>query len=98
MPAMHFDLRWPDQSETRCYSPSLVIKDYFTPGASYPLPEFMDKTREALEIASERVRSKFGFACSRAIDQLAELERIAQGFEDLQHAKVEVLRFDENVG
>jgi len=96
MPAMHFHLRWPDGSVTRCYSPSLVIKDYFQPGAGYPLPQFMDQVREALNIASERVRAKFGFACSAAMDQLAELERTARRFDDSQDtAQVQVLSFDE---
>ncbi|RZL03852.1 MAG: MSMEG_0570 family nitrogen starvation response protein [Rubrivivax sp.] len=96
MPAMHFHLRWPDGRETRCYSPSLVIKDYFQPGSSYPLPQFMAQVREALNIASERVRAKFGFACSAAMDQLAELERQAQRFDDTQDtAQVQVLSFDE---
>jgi len=93
MPAMHFHLRWPDRSETRCYSPSLVIKDYLVPGSSYPLPEFLDRSREALHIASERVRAKFGYACSMAMDQLAQIEATAERFD--AQAEVEVLRFDE---
>lgn len=96
MPAMHFHLRWPDGSDTRCYSPSLVIKDYFQPGQTYPLPDFMRQVREALNIASERVRAKFGFACSAAMDQLAELERQALRFEASRDtAQVQVLSFDE---
>lgn len=93
MPAMHFHLRWPDRSETRCYSPSLVIKDYLVPGSSYPLPEFLARSREALHIASERVRAKFGYACSMAMDQLAQIEATAERFD--AQAEVEVLRFDE---
>ncbi len=93
MPAMHFHLRWPDRSETRCYSPSLVIKDYLVPGSAYPLPEFLARSREALHIASERVRAKFGYACSRAMDQLAQIEATAERFD--AQAEVEVLRFDE---
>jgi uncharacterized repeat protein (TIGR04042 family) len=27
MPEMHFHVRWPDRTHSRCYSPSLVIKD-----------------------------------------------------------------------
>ncbi|QAZ39239.1 MSMEG_0570 family nitrogen starvation response protein [Methylibium sp. Pch-M] len=93
MPAMHFHLRWPDRSETRCYSPSLVIKDYLVPGSRYPLPEFLARSREALHIASERVRAKFGYACSMAMDQLAQIEATAERFD--AQAEVEVLRFDE---
>jgi uncharacterized repeat protein (TIGR04042 family) len=92
---MHFHLRWPDGSVTRCYSPSLVIQDYFQPGTAYPLPQFMAQVREALNIASERVRAKFGFACSQALDQLAELESLAQRFANLDNARVDVLSFDD---
>ena len=94
MPAMHFHLRWPDRSETRCYSPSLVIKDYLQPGSSYPLPDFVQRSREALNIASERVRAKYGFACSMAMDQLAHIEATAERFGP--DTQVEVLAFDES--
>jgi uncharacterized repeat protein (TIGR04042 family) len=96
MPAMHYRLRWPDATESLCYSPSLVIKDYFEPGVDYPLPEFMDKVREATHIASERVRAKFGFACSRAHDQLDEIESAAGRFHETPGARVAVVAFVEN--
>jgi uncharacterized repeat protein (TIGR04042 family) len=94
MPVMHFHVRWPDASETRCYSPSLVVQDFLTPRQDYPLPDFLARTREALGIASERVRAKFGFACSQAMDQLAEIEHIARRFDQQPGATVTVLRFD----
>jgi uncharacterized repeat protein (TIGR04042 family) len=93
MPAMHFNLRWPDQAETRCYSPSLVIKDYLVPDTRYPMPEFMQRIREALNVASDRVRAKYGFACSMAMDQLAQIESRAARFDAA--SEVEVIRFDE---
>lgn len=80
MPAMYFEVRWPDQQETRCYSPSSVIQDYLQPGADYRLADFLAKVREALSMASERVRAKYGFACSQAMDQLAEIEAMAARF------------------
>lgn len=95
MPAMHFHLRWPDGRAARCYSPSLVIKDYFEPGTRVPLPEFMPRIREALSIASERVRAKYGFACSMALDQLAQIEAQAAPFAALAGAAVEVTAFEE---
>jgi uncharacterized repeat protein (TIGR04042 family) len=93
MPAMHFQLRWPDASQTRCYSPSLVIKDHFEVGVRYRLPEFMARVREALNTASERVRAKFGFACSLAQDELARIESIAARFEP--QSEVEIIAFGE---
>ncbi|GAB4058741.1 MSMEG_0570 family nitrogen starvation response protein [Uliginosibacterium sediminicola] len=95
MPVMHFRVRLPDSTELNCYSPSLVIKDFLTPGTRYPMADFMSRSREALNIASERVRAKYGYACSSAMDQLAELEAHAQRFANLPDAQVEVLGFEE---
>lgn len=95
MPAMHFTVRWPDATETRCYSPSLVIKDYFAPGSRYPLPDFMRSVREALHIASELVRAKYGFACSAAMDQLADLEQRAARWGDDPQQHIDLVSFDE---
>lgn len=96
MPAMHFHLRRPDGREARCYSPSLVIKDYVVPETAYPLDDFLSRTREALGIASERVRAKYGFACSMAMDQLAQIEAEAAAFAHRPEAAVQVLAFDES--
>jgi uncharacterized repeat protein (TIGR04042 family) len=93
MPEMLFKVRWPDQQDSTCYSPSLIVQDYLTPGASYPLDDFLQRVREALEIASERVRAKYGFACSRAMDQWAEIEATAQRFKDQPDAQVHVIGF-----
>jgi uncharacterized repeat protein (TIGR04042 family) len=95
VPAMHYRLRWPDDSEWTCYCPSLVIKDYFDPGGTYPLPEFMRRIREATQIASDRVMAKFGFLCSRAGDELAALESQAARFADRVDAHVHVIEFQE---
>ncbi|HEX6705843.1 MAG TPA: MSMEG_0570 family nitrogen starvation response protein [Albitalea sp.] len=95
MPAMHYHLRWPDASVSTCYSPSLVIKDFFEPGRAYALADFLQRVREATQIASDRVAAKFGFACSRAADQLAEIESRAARFAEQPLARVEILRFEE---
>jgi uncharacterized repeat protein (TIGR04042 family) len=94
MPEMHFIVRWPDGQEQTCYSPSLVVQDFLTPGQSYPLGDFLQRTSEALTIASERVRAKYGFACSRAMDQWADIAAHASGFQQEPDAAVQVLRFD----
>ena len=93
MPAMHFDIRWPDATQSHCYSPSLIIQDYLVLGEQYALPIFLEKVREALRIASERVHAKFGFFCSAANDQLAQIEAKAAAFSDHPNATVEVLAF-----
>ena len=78
MPEMHFRIRWPDGRREACYSPSLVIKDYFAPGQSYALPDFVAKSRDALTVASERVRARYGFPCSLALGQLGRIEAEAK--------------------
>jgi uncharacterized repeat protein (TIGR04042 family) len=76
-----------------CYSPSLVIGDFFKPGEAYALDDFVERSRQALGIASERVREKYGFACSAAMDQLAQIERGAERFRDQPEATVKVIEF-----
>ncbi len=93
MPEMHVLLRWPDRSESRCYSPSVVIRDFLVAGTDYALPEFIDRARTALRIASERVRVKYGFECTRAHAQLAALEEQAARFE--AQCRVAVLACEE---
>ncbi|MFG2784176.1 MSMEG_0570 family nitrogen starvation response protein [Streptomyces prunicolor] len=90
MPEMYFDVRWPDGLTQRCYSPSTIVEDYFTPGAEYELAEFVERSRTALGIAGERVREKFGFFCTGASDQLARIERTAAAYGDIGGAKVTV--------
>jgi uncharacterized repeat protein (TIGR04042 family) len=94
MPEMHFLVRWPDESVQRCYSPSLVIKDFFTPSESYPVAEFVQRSRTALDIASERVRLKYGYGCAHAVVQLEQIERVALRF-DAPDARVTVEAFEE---
>lgn len=77
MPEMHFVVRWPDGGEMRCYSPSLVVREYLEVGRAYSLGDFLTRSRTMLHIGSERVRAKYGYACSAALDQLAAIEERA---------------------
>jgi uncharacterized repeat protein (TIGR04042 family) len=93
MPEMRFLIRWPDGRRESCYSPSLVITDFLREGESYPVPDFLQRSREALQIASERVRAKYGHACSLALGQLARIEATAAQFEGQEDAHVACERF-----
>lgn len=79
MPEVRFSIRWPDGSEESCYSPSTAIKRHLNAGQIYPLAEFLERARAGLNEASDRVAAKYGFACSSAMDQLAQIEASAQG-------------------
>jgi len=95
MPEMRFTIRWPDGASERCYSPSLVVKDYFSPGDSYPLAEFLARSRTALLIASDRVKAKYGRPCSLALAQLARIEAGCRSFTHIEGARIGVDSFDE---
>ena len=94
MPEIHFRIRWPDQSETRCYSPSTTIMQFLTADRSYPLSEFLGLSRKALEHGSERVRQKYGYGCAQAQLQIEEIERLAVRFIDTPAACVSVVDFE----
>ena len=93
MPEMTFRVRWPDGKEADCYSPSLVIRDHFTPGQDYPVHEFLEKADTALTQASERVRARYGFPCSRALGQLQAIRQAGAPFLNRPDAQVRVLSF-----
>jgi uncharacterized repeat protein (TIGR04042 family) len=94
MPQMRFHVLWPDESVSVCYSPSLVMKEFLTVGQSYPLDDFVARCREALAIASERVKQKYGFYCTSAASTLDEIEMIATRFAEISGCRVSVVAFD----
>jgi uncharacterized repeat protein (TIGR04042 family) len=96
MPEVHFVVRWPDEGEVRCYSPSSVVREYLEAGRTYSIDEFLRRSREMLAIASERVRAKYGFGCTAATDQLGEIEARAKRFDT--SASVTVVRFEPPEG
>ena len=95
MPEMRFRIRWPDGTPETCYSPSLVIKEYFAVGTDYALADFLERSRAALHIASDRVKAKYGMSCSRALAQLARIETAGGAFADTPDARVVVEAFDQ---
>ncbi len=95
MPEMLFHIVWPDGVGEACYSPSLVVKEHFVPGERYDVPDFLARSRAALNIASERVRARYGMACSRALGQLDRIERTASQFTTNPAASVAVERFED---
>ena len=95
MPEMLFRIRWPDGEAETCYSPSLIVKDHLTLGATYAVDDFRRRCRAALLIASDRVNAKYGFACSRALGQLSRIEEACAKFADQRDAAVRVEAFEE---
>lgn len=80
MPELTFAVRWPDGRQTSHYSPSLVMHDFLAVGERYPVSDFVGRTREALAIASDRVRAKYGFACTSAMQTEQSIAQEAQSY------------------
>jgi uncharacterized repeat protein (TIGR04042 family) len=95
MPEIRFRIRWPDGAVETCYSPSLVVKDFLSPGETYSLADFVKLSRAALRIASERVEAKYGSPCELAMGQLARIEAAASAFIGDPAACVTVDAFEE---
>lgn len=91
MPEMTFAVRWPDGRETSHYSPSLVMHDFLQVGGRYPVADFVGRASEALQIASERVRARYGFACTSAMHSE---ETIAMAASAYPVGDVEIVTMD----
>ncbi|PZU96734.1 MAG: MSMEG_0570 family nitrogen starvation response protein [Pseudanabaena sp.] len=94
MPEIRFQIAWPDNSLDSCYSPSLVVKEYFTPDTEYDLIDFLERSRTALNIASDRVKAKYGFPCGLALGQLQDIEAKALQYSQLEKPKVKFIKFN----
>ena len=92
MPETFIDTVWADGTRLRCWSPSLVVEEYFTPGTAYRVADFVDRARTALQIGSDRVREKFGFGCGHAMATIDRISELAAGYDPTSLVLVE--RFD----
>ncbi|MFP4133302.1 MAG: MSMEG_0570 family nitrogen starvation response protein [Halothece sp.] len=93
MPEVHFKVAWPDGSTELCYSPSAVIKKYFQAGETYPLEDFVARSRLALNSGSERVKAKYGRPCGLALGQLEQIEKKAITYQDNLQPTVKIINF-----
>ena len=65
----------------------------FSGGESYTITDFLQRSRESLQIASDRVKAKYGFPCGLAMGQLQKIEDTAEQFLEQPDGKVTVLQF-----
>ena len=89
MPETYFTIELPDGGRKECYSPSSVVKKFFHAGEEMPVSDFVARSREALADASERVRRKFGFTCTAASAQMADIEHSMRAYPP--EAKIRVI-------
>ena len=89
MPEVLLDLEWPDGRRTSFYSPSTVVLQHLPPGSEWSVAALEEAGLLALAEASERVRTRYGFACSRTDEEAAKLREITSQYDP--HDRVRVL-------
>ena len=52
----------------------LIVREYFAPNTEYPLENFVQRSRTALQIARDRVLANYGMPCGLALNQLHQIE------------------------
>ncbi len=97
MPEIRFQIAWPDGTQEICYSPSLVVCEYFAAGSDYTLDDFIGRSRISLKMASDRVSAKYGMPCSKALGQLQHIEAMATKYGHLPQPKVRLIKFINQV-
>jgi uncharacterized repeat protein (TIGR04042 family) len=88
MPEVELTLEWPDGAMSRLYSPSTVILEHLAPGQSVSVAELRSRGSLALRQASERVRARYGFACTRADEEEQRLLERAGQFGDQERVSI----------
>lgn len=86
MPAVNFNVQWPDGELVQYYSPSTVITQMLEVGKPYSIDGFSALVQASLVEASERVKNKFGYYCSAAS---AEQSKISKKVSELNNKHIE---------
>ncbi|EDY38606.1 conserved hypothetical protein [Cyanobium sp. PCC 7001] len=89
MPEVHLTLQWPDGSRSQLYSPSTVILQHLPPGRQFTVAELESRGLAALAEASERVRARYGFACTRTDEEARKLQHSLAGFSAEQLVQIQ---------
>ena len=73
MPEVELAVQWADGHLQDGIAPSRVIERYVVEGGVYGRDELCRRLRDGLDAASERVRERYGFACTAAAELSSEL-------------------------
>lgn len=89
MPEVVLELRWPDGEASSFYSPSTVVYEFLKPGDRLSIAELEQKGLAALSEASERVRARYGFACTRTHEEALKLRKRVAQYNSTETVEVE---------
>ncbi|WP_010179480.1 MSMEG_0570 family nitrogen starvation response protein [Aquimarina agarilytica] len=88
MPVTYVNIEWPDNKTDQVYSPSSIVEDYFSSGQEITVEEFLSTCNTALNEASERVRQKYGYACTSAQAESHRINELCQTYEHSKKVKI----------
>ena len=88
MPVTYVYIEWPDHKTDQVYSPSSIIKKYFSSGEELTIENFLTACTEGLEKASERVQQKFGYACTSAMAETQRINLLCQAYGNSKKVKI----------
>ena len=88
MPEVRLQLQWPDGATSEFYSPSTVVLEYLRPGDALSVAELEQVGVQALHEASERVRARYGFACTRTDEEERRLRQRLVGYDSSATVRV----------
>ena len=92
MPEVRLSLQWPDGQISELYSPSTVILDYLQPGDVIAVTDLHSRGVQALRDASERVRARYGFACTRTDEEQLKLSTRVAAYDGDQLVTIQSIR------
>ncbi len=88
MPITYINIEWPDKEVDKVYSPSSVIEDYFEAGNTLKIDIFLNQCNQGLNEASERVRKKFGYACTSAMAEASRISKKCKEYDAQNTVKI----------
>ena len=91
MPSVNITVKWPNGELNDYYSPSTIVYEFFQAGQQLAATDFLSQSEQALSAASERVRARYGFACSSAMDSLGKIKYQAKHLNVLQDDVIEIV-------
>ena len=88
MPEVILQLQWPDGRSSELYSPSTTILNHLQPGQTLSVAELQTRAMLGLEQASERVRARYGFACTHTNEEWRKLQTSAANYSPDQSVTI----------
>ena len=88
MPVTNFQIQWPNGEIRTCFSPSSIVREHFKAGDTFPVGDFVKRSRRALLEADERVAAKFGYGCGHAASEIKEIEAHGRKFADSEIVRI----------